>query len=406
MQPNLKTADVLVVGGGLAGLLCAESLGRRGMRVVLLDRPLPAAEGLHGGFSVFSGAKFSLPPAGMGLAEIVGGVDRLIDLCVETLGILGLSEKIPSTWSPAESQRGDESYDSFLRLRRYQSIVLLPEEIRALVRRLHERTADVCEIMNGSVQQVYSDGSTGWVVDAVLGGGERVTLRVSILVLAGGRTFPVDVLPSSIEVQPGRGVDVGMRIGFDSLAGTRKIFQYGADAKFLAGDVRTFCLNHPGRIYWYDVDGIQVPGGVVAESDHLESNVAFLVRLSRRDEAIRSLLKSSHSLVKVSSVGTRQGRLDGSVSNLVASVVGEVVAGKLVAFVSHLHDANLLNLETPHRVHLPLLDWYWPTFALPGTFRSSAVGAWAIGDSSGHARGLLQSAASGLAAAKEIDNGI
>lgn len=46
---NEMTADVLIVGGGLAGLSCAAVLGRAGVNVVILDREAPVTQ-LHAGY--------------------------------------------------------------------------------------------------------------------------------------------------------------------------------------------------------------------------------------------------------------------------------------------------------------------------------------------------------------------
>lgn len=50
---------------------------------------------------------------------------------------------------------------------------------------------------------------------------------------------------------------------------------------------------------------------------------------------------------------------------------------------------------------MPLLDWHWHTFATPSSHLTSLPGVYALGDSSGHARGLLQASVSGWLAAEE-----
>lgn len=401
MTIRKDVVDVLVIGGGLAGLLCAEDLGRRGLRVLVLDRPLAAAQGLHGGFSVFSGAKFSLPPAGMGLAPVVGGVERLTELCLETIHRLGLADRIPLDWSSEESSRDDEPFSMDLRLRRYRSIVLLPNEIRALVQRLHELTARVCEIETGSARQIYQS-ETGWSIEVTLARGDVAVVDARVLVLAGGRTFSRDLLSQCIPAQSGKGIDVGVRIEFESLAGTEALYRLGADAKIISGDMRTFCLNHPGAIFWYEENGIWIPGGVVAEPGHDRSNVGILMRRPNRERILQVMSERSRGGPRGTTLEGARDWSNEAFKNQLTSALGEKVAEEILEFVVRLHGVGLVNLAEPHRVHLPLIDWYWPTYALPNSLRSSAPNVWVLGDSSGHARGLLQSAVSGVAASSEI----
>ena len=87
--------DVAIIGGGLTGILAAIRLIKEGVKVALIDNPLPLANGKIGGFVRFSGAKFSLPPAGMGLVPVAGSIERLMVTINKVTEILGLKTKKP-----------------------------------------------------------------------------------------------------------------------------------------------------------------------------------------------------------------------------------------------------------------------------------------------------------------------
>lgn len=391
-------ADCVIIGGGLAGLLCARELGRHGLQVSVLDRPLAPADGLHGGFSVFSGAKFSLPPAGMSLGPIVGGTPKLFELCLETLDYLGLRERLPESWDAQRAIVEDEPFNDHLRIRRYHSLVLLPDEMKALVVRLHSEVSRVANIMRREVREI-SWGTGKWCIVCKDEAGAIEELYSRNIVLAAGRTFPTGVLPPEFSPQPGKGVDVGVRIEFGDRRGTRALFAQGPDAKLLAGRARTFCLNHPGQIFWYGYNGLQIPGGVVAEPEHGESNVGILVRLSDRERTLSDLQRRQG--------GRRAARFPfanraGLPLSEVANLLGAEATGELFEFIEKLLSAGLLDFSRGGIINAPLIDWHWSTYAVPGSLRAAAPNAWVIGDSSGHARGLLQSAVSGVYAARTM----
>ncbi|MEX0827554.1 MAG: hypothetical protein WD005_01240, partial [Haliea sp.] len=77
---------------------------------------------------------------------------------------------------------------------------------------------------------------------------------------------------------------------------------------------------------------------------------------------------------------------------------------QLEDFISQLSDASLVDLSLSHRMHFPLIDWHWPTYAKTGSAQTSEPRLYVAGDSAGHARGLLQAAVSGWLAAEEIAN--
>jgi hypothetical protein len=90
--------------------------------------------------------------------------------------------------------------------------------------------------------------------------------------------------------------------------------------------------------------------------------------------------------------------LDDALVDLLPSIVPE----RIYDFALRLAGAGLLHLPEQFTVHYPLIDWHWPVFGQPGKLQTAVEGLYAIGDLSGHARGLLQAATMGWLAAEEI----
>lgn len=387
--------DLLIIGGGLAGLMAAERAESAGARVALIDCGVPGTSGQLGGFAPFSGAKFSLFPAGSGLAALTGGETGLVEvyrnICEEfyRLGFaqfrVGHRELVG-----LESSVGTE-----LAYRRYHSVLLSPVEMNALLAALASRLRSV-RVIRSTVTRLRTSLNSGFLA-SVAGTGEVYAKRI---IMAAGR-LGADLLTSAgVPETAGKGIDVGVRLGFSDGTPLAKLRELGPDAKFMARGVRTFCLNSPGRIFHYPGLGLQIPGGVVADSQWAESNVGILCRLADKQAFLRTLAshvpEGGHVPLRLRGRGTALGWTKPSVT-----LVGEHVVARIDEFIEELVNSGLVCLPNRYDVHYPLLDWYWPVFSLPGRLETGATGIFAVGDASGHARGLMQAAVMGTLAVEE-----
>ena len=385
---------VFIIGGGLAGLLAAARLTQLGVECVVLDEGLPESGGSVGGFAKFSGAKFSLPPAGMGLLGVVGTEERLWRV------VRAVSEFLELDFSD-----GDYSVDQnemAKNLRSYKSLVLEPSQIdqvlgrlKAYLDRKHVRILqgrceklvpgiEVCKLLVSS-----PDSKDVVLADSVFYAGGR--LGVDIMREAGLR--PINM----------KGLDVGARIEFPSQEGIAPLLAYGPDAKFIQGDCRTFCLNSPGKIFRYPFGSISVPGGVVADKSEIAVNFGVLYRSQKKAELLTRIKRVGQE-TKASCLEQgfeAQDSIFGRARSILCELYGGEIVGKLEDFGGFLSDRALVDWSVPHLVHLPLIDWHWETYAIANSFRTEASTIYCIGDSSGHARGLLQAAVSGWVAAEE-----
>ena len=146
-----------------------------------------------------------------------------------------------------------------------------------------------------------------------------------------------------------------------------------------------------------------IPGGVVAEPSHTAGNVGLLYRHPNKSRVLDEIVtKAKSASNKFRTPFSANRDFLGEAATVLNEIYGSNVASALISFSEILQELGLIRWTKPHYVHLPLLDWHWPTFCMPGTFGTEVPGVYVLGDASGHARGLLQAAASGQIAAQEF----
>lgn len=389
------TYDVVIIGGGLAGLMASAQAEARGASALLIDCAVPGTPSVLGGFASFSGAKFSLAPAGSGIAAVLGGMSHLVSayagVCAEFVDL-----GFPQFRATERQLVGEETVrGGGLDYRRYHSILLKPEEVSSLLARLSARLRKTRVVKSEAIGIEVQHGSPFAVQLAC---GAAVVGRS--IIVASGRLGSGLLCAAGIPETRGKGIDVGLRLEFatpEPLAGLRS---YGPDAKFMSGSTRTFCLNSPGRIFHYAGLGYSIPGGIVATPGTSASNVGVLVRLEDR-RAVLSHLARHTPHEGTPPMSQRGSGTDLAWSTASRSLLTEAVAAEVDDFIGRLAEVGLVRLPKSYDVHYPLLDWYWPVFSLDDRLMTGVPGVIAAGDASGHARGLMQAALMGKLAVEE-----
>jgi len=399
MKPKANEADVAVVGGGLAGILAALRLSQAASSVVLIDCPLPEARGKLGGFARFSGAKFSFPPAGLGLVPVAGSLEQLNESISQVVEILGIS-----ACARTESLESDANLGMNVAFRRYHSILLSPEGVEVLLDRLTAKVSDKAPVVQGKATEL-SRCDNKWKI-AVTGLSESCThyWKVDAVFYAAGRLSEGFLLRAGAIPSEGKGLDVGVRLEFEDKAAAEGLINLGPDAKILRGKCRTFCLNSPGQIYRYPFRGITIAGGIVADCAIQAANVGILLRVQEKERRIQDILRAGELHLKEMIFESARFRTEREIwvmPEVLSRVIGIQEADQLGGFIEELSRLGLINTKKAHRVHMPLLDWHWHTFSSDASHKTSLTNVFALGDSSGHARGLLQAAVSGWLAAQE-----
>lgn len=396
---NSHCTDVVIVGGGLAGIMASLRLSQSGVKCILIDDCIPAANGQLGGFAAFSGAKFSLPPAGMGLVPLVGSEGTLNQKISEVLKCLGVEAKLQV--DSYEDVSGQLELDGSTTLRRYHSMLHTPLEMCRLLEALTKRVANECILIRANCTSITKYGD-GWKVTAQSNNqAEEINVISGTIFFAGGRRSSELMINAGAIPTTGKGLDIGIRIevlNIKALSGLRAL---GPDAKIIRGSCRTFCLNVPGLIYHYPFKNLSIPGGIVADKSIRQANVGLLVRVNDKYERLRNILNSADNKIAGGDCVIMSTLPFGEMKECVTKVVGEDVVQQLQEFCHMLGKLELIDWKHPYKIHFPLLDWHWETFAKEASHKTSLDGVYVLGDSAGHARGLLQAAVGGWIAAEE-----
>lgn len=389
--------EVVVVGGGFAGLLAILKLSEtyNPDEITLVDEPLSSADGKLGGFAKFSGAKFSLLPAGSGLINIAGSTEKLQDRINKVIIQLGLDR-----FEKAESK--DINHESKnIEHRSYTSYVLTPIEMDELIDELTRKLINKCTVVRQKVQAIQNKKSN---VSIILSDGTE--LKCHKLIYAAGRKG--NSILSDLGVFPtnSKGIDIGFRVEFTDDTQLKKLREIGPDAKLMWKNTRTFCLNNPGEIYWYPYEDIKIPGGVVTFKGVKKSNVGILTRRKDKSLYLDRIKKHSELINKKSSfiINNEEDLLN--FKSLISKVFDHDVTDEIFDFYQYLESLKLINWKESHIIHFPLIDWHWDTYCVNKSFKTNASNVFCVGDLSGHARGLLQAAVSGILAAEEILNDV
>lgn len=304
----------------------------------------------------------------------------------------------------AESIESDTNFGANVVFRRYHSILLSPEGIDALLDRLTARVAGAATVVQGKVTDLSREDDK-WRI-AVIGANEPRTAywTANAIFYAAGRLSEGILLSAGAIPSGGKGLDVGVRLEFENRSAADNLIKLGPDAKILSGKCRTFCLNSPGQIYRYPFRGITIAGGIVADSTTQTANVGILLRVQEKERRIEEILTTGaihHEELIFESTRIRTARENWVMPKVLPKVLGAQEVHELRNFIQELSRLGLVDTRQPHRVHMPLLDWHWHTFSSGASHKTSLPNVFALGDSSGHARGLLQAAVSGWLAAEE-----
>lgn len=142
----------------------------------------------------------------------------------------------------------------------------------------------------------------------------------------------------------------------------------------------------------------------MADENEKSGNVGLLIRVNDKTQRLRHIEETAARLMdKILTCAneTEVGLPFGNSKYLLNELYGEDITSQLSKFCRSMESLSLIDWSIPHQIHLPLIDWHWYTYCGEKSHRTTLNNVYALGDSSGHARGLLQASLSGWIAAEE-----
>ncbi len=456
-----ETYDVVIVGAGPAGIFAALELARasRGLRILMLERGKPISErrcparqthcvGCEtcsimtgwGGAGAFSDGKLTLS------TEVGGWLGDLIDR--DTLErIVEDADRIWREFGATPEVHGpdEETAERLVRQAVLAEMRLVPMRIRhigtdrspAVLQQMYEHlvTAGVEVRLRTEVGRIIADA--GHVTGVELDDGSLI--KAGVVIVAPGRDGADWLAAQARELGIGltnNAVDIGVRVEVpapvlepltDDLYEAKLIYH----SKRFGDTVRTFCMNPYGEVTTESYGDIVTVNGH-AFTERVSNNTNFAVLVSQSfthpfhepityGRSIASLANMLGEGIIIQRLGDlRLGRRS-TAKRIAQSVVDPTMPsatpGDLSFVLPYRHLADILEF-------LDAMDRLVPGVAADGTllygvevkFYSSRIevdadlethiaGLYAIGDGAGVTRGLIQSSASGLIAARAVLRG-
>lgn len=448
--------DVVVIGAGPAGIFAAIELvrARPDMRILLVERgktidkrSCPARE-THcvncptcaimtgwGGAGAFSDGKLTLSTdVGGWLGDFVGtaGLERLIEDSDRVWLEFGAT---PEVHAPAP--------DAAERLTREATLAgmrLVPMRIRHIGT---DRSPAVLQAMHDYLESVGVQIRTSTAASRILSSEGRVTgveladgtsVEADVVIAAPGRDGADWLATQARELGIGlvnNAVDIGVRVEVPAPV-MEPLTDHLYEAKLIRhsrrfGDqVRTFCMNPYGEVTTESYgDIVTVNGHSYAEMRTANTNFAVLVSQSfthpfqepiRYGTSIAQLANLLGNGILVQRLGDlRAGRRSTDkriAESVVVPTMPSATPGDLSFVLPYRHLANVLDFLEAMDALAPgvaaddtllygvEVKFYSSRLELDAGLQTKIAGLFAIGDGAGVTRGLIQSGASGLVAAR------
>ncbi|MBC7265416.1 MAG: NAD(P)/FAD-dependent oxidoreductase [Coriobacteriia bacterium] len=450
--------DAVIVGAGPAGIFAALELARSGRvaRIAIVDRGKPIekrrcpARETHcvgcetcaimsgwGGAGAFSDGKLTLSAeVGGWLGDFVGrdALERL----------LGDADRIWVEFGATEEVHGpdEETAERLIRAATLAEMRLVPMRVRhigtdrspAVLQAMHDRLVEQGVDVRLNVEASRVLVQSGHVTGVELADGS--VLRAETVVLAPGRDGADWLAAQARELGIGlasNAVDIGVRVEVPAPVMEplteplyeAKLIYY---SKRFGDQVRTFCMNPYGEVTTESYgDIVTVNGHSYAEERTAYTNFAVLVSQTFThpfNDPItygRSIARLANLLgggILVQRLGDLRAGRRSTAKRIAQSVVEPTMPsatpGDLSFVLPYRHLADVLEfLDAMDRLAPGVasdgtllygveVKFYSSRLELDADLQTQIAGLYAIGDGAGVTRGLLQSSASGIHAARAI----
>jgi len=434
--------DVAVVGAGPAGLFAALELVETGLRVVVLEKGLAPKERKSitcgvGGAGTFSDGKLNLTPK-------IGGDPAAIGCSVGELSSLIAHVDEVFTRYGAPKKYSGEDEEALARLKKIASAAGI-EFIAG--RQRHIGTRRIREVIDAMYQDLLANGiefRLGVKVKSISKDGEgfRIDLgeeeiEASYVIAAPGRVgaYWLREVARALGVGPEFGpLDVGVRVEFPAEL-YEPIERAMYDAKFRVRTrtyddmVRTFCTNPRGFVVKEDYDEFVLVNGHAENKKKTENtNFALLVHIELTDP-VEDTTEYGRAIAKLATTigggrpilqrlkDLQQGRrstLERIRRVPIHPTLGEFTPGDISMALPHRVVMDVVEaIERLDRiipglaadgtlVYAPEIKFYDTRYRVREGMETELPGFYVAGDASGHSRGIVFAAVTGILAARHI----
>jgi uncharacterized FAD-dependent dehydrogenase len=434
--------DVAIVGAGSAGLFAALVLSEADLRVLVVDRGLAPKERESitygvGGAGTFSDGKLNLTTK-------IGGDPASISCSEDEL--LQLIERVDDTFTRCGAPKNYSGEDSAALAKLFQSAAQAGIEFIA-GRQRHIGTKRIREVIDalyhdlidrgiefrlGRRVETISSEDSGFCVGL---DGDDVTSRFVIAAAGRSGAYWLREVTRALGVGPAFGpLDVGIRVEFPAeIYEPIESIMYDAKLRVRTPTyddmVRTFCTNPRGFVVREDLDDFAlVNGHAENQRKSKNTNFALLVHVELTDpvedttqygRAIAELattigggrpilqrLKDLQQGRRSTAERIKRVRIDPTLRDYTPGDVSMALPQRIV--VDLLESIERLDRILPGLasdgtlIYAPEIKFYDTRYAVGQGMETALPGFYVVGDASGHSRGIVFAAVTGILAARHV----
>ena len=437
----MKRADVAILGAGPAGLFAAQELLGSGLETLLIDRGGEPTQRTHlcygvGGAGAFSDGKLNLTPK-------IGGEPGSFGR--DEASIQGFIDEVDATFTRfgAPEKYSGEDEAALLRLKKLASQFGI-EFISG--RQRHMGTSSVRQIIDRFYRHLIEEGTLSSLENRIeriertgdgflLRGTEEIQARYLIAAPGRAGAYWLREEASRLGITTHYGpIDVGVRVEFPAEI-YAPIEQVMYDAKLRVRTatyddmVRTFCTNPRGFVVKETYEEfVLVNGHAENERKSPNTNFALLSHIELTDpvedtteygraiaklattigggrpiiQRLKDLRSGRRSTAERIARATIAPSLSDATPGDIPMALPDRVVVNLVEGLDQI-DAILPGLTADNTLlYAPEIKFYDTRYTVNSSMETQIPGFYVAGDASGHCRGIVYSAVSGLIAAKAI----
>ena len=450
--------DVLIVGAGPTGMFAALELMKSGKKIAMLDAGLDLEKkeckietegvckyckptchilGGYGGAQFFEGTKLSIYPAGSGLVDFCGGVEKtkeMYNYVDELLEKYGKEKRVFPNMEKVESLKKDFK-NVGIEMKYYNAQKVSKNTMNKIATNIRKdlETNGVDIFTEEQVIDIIGKNNDFTVITK-----KNKKYKTKKIIFAVGRigsrqlTRLADKLNIKYEDEE-QEIEIGVRIEapyyiFD------KINNFHNDLKLKVKinegeELRTFCQDYKGYITKcvYNLSGDKIvssldghiigtdeEGGklsnVVNLAVHHRYKVDFSIdqiyqlisKINKKGKPIVQSLKNFMENLNKENILKNELSMPDVFEDNINNYLPERICNLLKEFIKQIDRVIPGFADGTNTVYAPSFEMGWKKFEIDNTMQTNVKGIYIGGDATGHFRGAMQSMASGILIAKHI----